>query len=252
MSLTLTEIWRHPIKSHGREPLEDVTLATGQTLPHDRRWAVAHEVSKFDAEAPAWQPCSQFVIGAKSPSLQAMRASFSEATGQVTLAHPALEDFTFSPDNAAEAAAFIAWMTPLANPDRPAPKALVTAPARGMTDTDFPSISLINLASHRAVEARLGREISPLRWRGNFLFDSDAPWVENSWVGKRLRLGEAELEGVEPIQRCRATTASTRTGDTDADTLKALNEGFGHQNCGLYARVLTSGKVRAGDKLEVL
>ncbi len=252
MSHTLTEIWRHPIKSHGREALDAVRLTAGQTLPNDRRWAVAHVASKFDATAPAWQSCSQFVIGAKSPSLQAIEAELDDATGRITLTHPKLQDITFSPDNAEEAESFIAWMAPLANPSRPAPKALVTAPDQGMTDTDFPSVSLINLASHRAVEAQLGREISPLRWRGNFIFDSGTPWEENTWVGKRLRLGEAELEGVEPIQRCRATTASTRTGEVDADTLKALNDGFGHQDCGLYARVRKSGTVRAGDTLKVL
>lgn len=252
MSLSLTEIWRHPIKSHGREPLDAVTLTAGKTLPNDRRWAVAHDVSKFDATAPDWQPCSQFVIGAKSPSLQAIQAKLNDATGQVTLTHPALPDITFSPDNSADAARFVAWMTPLANPDRPAPKALVTAPARGMTDTDFASISLINLASHRAVEAQLGREISPLRWRGNFVFDSATAWEETTWVGKRLRLGEAELEGVELITRCTATMASTRTGERDADTLNALKAGFGHQECGLYVRVLKGGMVRTGDTFEVL
>lgn len=43
MTATVTEIWRHPIKSHGREPLESVTLEAGKALPLDRLWAVAHE-----------------------------------------------------------------------------------------------------------------------------------------------------------------------------------------------------------------
>jgi len=34
-------LWRHPIKSHGREALTSVTLTAGQAMPGDRLWAVA-------------------------------------------------------------------------------------------------------------------------------------------------------------------------------------------------------------------
>lgn len=252
MTRRLTAIWRHPIKSHGRESLGEVLCAAGETLPHDRRWAVMHAASRFDASAPEWQPCSQFVIGAKSPRLQAMRARFDEATGSLTLTHPDLATLTIDPDNPEDAARFIEWMGPLASPNRPEPTRLVSAGSRGMTDTDFASVSLINLASHRAVEEKLGRGISPLRWRGNFIFESHAPWEEMEWPGKRLALGEIELEAIEPIQRCAATTASVHTGEVDADTLGTLNRSFGHQDCGLYARIVKGGRVHPGDMLEVL
>lgn len=247
MSRAVTEIWRHPIKSHGREALSSVSLTEGKALPHDREWAVIHEASKFDTSAPAWVPCSQFVIGAKSPRLQAIT---SESNGNtITLHHPDLPSLTFIPES--EGAAFIEWMRPLADPKRPAPKQLVRA-GQAMTDTDYPSVSFINLASHSAVEAELGHEISPLRWRGNFFFEGETAWEENSWQGKRFRVGSAEFEGVEPIQRCRATTANPDTGVIDVDTLKALNSGFGHQDCGLYARVTRSGQIAMGDKIELI
>ena len=51
MTDTVTEIWRHPVKSHGREALETVTLTAGQTMPGDRVWAVAHEASTADGSA---------------------------------------------------------------------------------------------------------------------------------------------------------------------------------------------------------
>ena len=80
--------------------------------------------------------------------------------------------------------------------------------SRGMTDTDFPSISIINLGSHREVEAQLGRPISPGRWRANLILDGLAPWAERDWVGKRIRVGLAELEVRENIVRCLATSTS--------------------------------------------
>ena len=49
------QIWRYPIKSHGREALSSVAVTEGATLPWDREWAVAHEAS--DADGTTWAPC---------------------------------------------------------------------------------------------------------------------------------------------------------------------------------------------------
>ena len=48
MTPKVTQLWRHPVKSHGREALERVTLTAGETLPWDRLWAVAHDSSTAD------------------------------------------------------------------------------------------------------------------------------------------------------------------------------------------------------------
>lgn len=252
MTGRVREIWRHPIKSHGRERVAQVTLTAGAALPWDRRWAVAHEASRFDLSQPQWQPCREFSRGAKSPALQAIQARTDAATGRLTLTHPEREDITIAPDDASDAARFIAWVRPLSNPDRALPAHLVRAPDVAMTDSDYPSVSLINLASHRAVEDQLGQGLSPLRWRGNILFDGAEPWAEMAWPDKRIRIGAAELEVVEPIRRCMATTANPDTGQRDADTLGALRDGFGHQECGIYARVIQGGTLCEDDEIEVL
>lgn len=252
MTAQVREIWRHPIKSHGRERVAEVTLAEGAALPWDRRWAVAHERSCFDPERPRWQPCREFSIGAKSPRLQAIGAVVDPARGRLTLSHPDREDITIDPDDDGDAGRFIQWVMPISNGNRLLPARLVRAGGQAMTDTDFPSVSLINLASHRAVEAQLGRALSPLRWRGNILVEGFDAWAEMDWPGRRIRLGAVEMEVVEPIRRCMATTANPETGERDADTLGALNAGFGHQDCGVYARVTRGGPLREGDKIEVL
>ncbi len=252
MIAQVREVWRHPIKSHGRERVAQVTLTEGAALPWDRRWAVAHDQSRFDPEQPGWQPCREFTRCAQSAALQAVQAQTDEADGRLTLTHPDRPALSIDPDDPADALRFIDWARPLSNPDRALPARLVRAPDVAMTDSDYPSISLINMASHREVETQLGHAISPLRWRGNILFDGFAPWVETSWPGKRLRLGAVEIEVVEPIRRCMATTANPETGVRDAETLKALNEGFGHQDCGVYARVIRGGLLAQGDQIEVL
>lgn len=248
----VAEIWRHPIKAHGREAIDEVTLTVGECLPWDRRWAVAHERSCFDIDNPRWQPCQEFSRGAKSTRLQAISARVDPAYRNLTLSHPDRPDLTIDPDDHGGACEFIQWVMPISNGSRMLPSRLVRAPGSAMTDTDFPSISLINLATHRAIEAELGQEISPLRWRGNLLLDGFDPWVEMDWIGKTLSIGEAQLEVKEQITRCMATTANPETGERDADTLGALKSGWDHQECGVYAVVTKSGAFRQGDKVKVI
>ena len=43
--MRVSALWRHPIKGHGVEPVEGVTLTAGATMPWDRVWAIAHEAA---------------------------------------------------------------------------------------------------------------------------------------------------------------------------------------------------------------
>lgn len=248
MSARVAALWRHPIKSHGREALERVSLVLGQTMPWDRRWAVAHEAAKADGSA--WAECVNFSRGAKAPSLMAINASSDEATGTVTLTHPDLGTLVFNPDE--DTAAFLNWVHPIMPENRAQSAAIVRVDGRGMTDTDFPSISLLNMASNDALSTEIGQQLSMDRWRGNIFMDGLGPWEEKKWIGKTLRIGTVEFSVREEITRCLATTANPKTGVRDAETLKTLNSVFGHQEFGVYAVVTRSGDIAVGDTIEVL
>ena len=248
MPAHIAALWRHPIKSHGRETLEHVSLTLGQTMPWDRRWAVAHEAAKTDGSA--WAECANFSRGAKAPSLMAINASSDETAGTVTLSHPDLNPLTFNPDE--DTAAFLNWVHPLMPEDRAQSKSIVRVDGRGMTDTDFPSISLLNMASNNALSAEMDQQLSMDRWRGNIFMDGLEPWEEKEWVGKTLRIGTVEFLVREEITRCLATTANPKTGIRDTDTLRALDSVFGHQEFGVYAVVTRSGEIAVGDTIEVL
>jgi len=241
-------LWRYPIKGHGREEIERVDLREGQTLPWDRRWAVAHELAEIDNSA--WAPCSNFSRGAKNGALMAITATVNEHANTVTLAHPDLAPLTFDPDY--DVQKFLEWVRPLMPQNRAQSAKVIRVENRGMTDTDYPSISLLNLASNDVMTEVMGQEISALRWRANIHVSGLSPWVEFDWVGKTLRIGTAELTVQEPTRRCMATTANPNTGQRDADTLGALSDRFGHQNFGVYAVVTKSGALTLGDPVTVL
>ncbi len=250
MIATLASIQRHPLKSHGREELAEVCLTAGEGLPWDRRWAVAHDAAKI--VEGQWSPCQNFSRGSKAPSLMAINARLDEANAELTLTCPDRPAITFRPDVSADAARFLEWVAPLCPADRALPARIYSVPVRGMTDTDYPSVSILGLTSNQALSEVLGTDLSPLRWRGNFWIDGLAPFAEMDLVGRTVRLGDARIEIVEPIVRCLATTANPATGERDADTLGALRSHYGHQNFGVYGRVIEGGLVRQGDAFAVL
>ena len=245
--MNVTALWRHPIKSHGREALTRVSLTEGRAMPYDRLWAIAHDAAK--ADGTGWAACQNFNRGAQSPRLMAIKATLDEATETLTLSHPDQPDLTVRP--ADEPDRLLDWVRPLADPERAQPNKVFRLDHRAFTDTPFASVSLCNTASHAAVEGLAQSLLQQQRWRGNIWFEGATAWQEFGWLGRDLRLGTAVLRVEERITRCKATTANTDTGVRDVDTLKALNT-LGHQDFGIYATVIQSGDVALGDQLELI
>ena len=245
----LVEIWRHPIKSHGREYLENVQLTSGRTLPRDRAWAVTHE--KSDVDGSKWVPCQNFSRGSKAPRLAAITTIWDESAHKMTLQHPDLPDLVFDPDNAKDKKRFIDWELPLIPENRAQSARLVSASERGMTDTDYSSISIGNLSSHRAVEQKFGRKLSHLRWRCNLWLEGLAPWEEFDWIGKEISIGPVTFEICERVQRCLATTSNPDTGRRDADILGTL-ETWGHCDFTVYAVPKNDGTISIDDPVSGL
>ncbi len=245
MTAAVLSLWRHPIKAHGREEVSATDLIPGHTMPGDRVWAVAHEASSADGSE--WVRCTNFTRAAGSPSLMAI-TSQTKGT-DLMLSHPDRPDLTFDPETQQDA--FLNWVAPLMPEGRAAPVRLVRARGQGMTDSSWPSLTLCNMASHRAVEEQLGKDLSIHRWRGNIWLDQLAPWHEFDWIGRDLRIGGAILKVRERTTRCLATASNPETGQRDADTLGALDT-WGHRDFSVKAEVIEGGTVRPGDKLELL
>ncbi len=246
MTGRLSQIWRFPIKSHGREQIDGTRLEAGQCLPWDRHWGVAHEES--DADGSSWVPCQHFSRGSKAPELAAITASLDEATATITLRHPDRDDLTFRPDE--DAQPLIDWAGPMI-PENRAQSARIIRGPRGFTDSDFASVTLCNLASHWAVEQQIGRDLSIHRWRGNLWLDGLEPWEEFDWMDREVQIGEAVLIPRERTDRCIATHSNPDTGQRDADVLRALDT-FGHRDFSVRAEVVRSGKIRPDDSVTLL
>ncbi len=247
MTGTLAQIWRHPIKAHGTEPLERTLVEAGRTLPWDRAWAVTHEASK--AQDGTWARCANFSRGAKAPKLMAIGAGFDEDSGTLTLSHPATSPLAFQPDDETGVSAFLDWIQPLMPVDRASSTGIIRATAQGMTDTDYPSISLGNLATLRTLSQRMGTDLDPRRFRMNFWADGLGPWEEFEWVGKKINIGDVTFRVEDQITRCASTMANPDTGIRDADPPAALLANWGHEDLGVALVAESSGQVGLGDEV---
>lgn len=247
---TVAAIYRHPVKSLGEEALSAVELRTGAHMPYDRLWAIAHGQSEWKATQPAWIPRKNFLAQAHVPELAQIRVATDEEAGTVTLSHPAAGEITVDPDEPADAQRLTAWIAPVARARRPGPYRVATLFEGALTDVADAHLAINSTASLGALEEAVGQPLHHGRFRGNIWIDGLEPWAEAGWVGQAVRIGEARLWVSEPIGRCLATAANPETGERDADVVDTLRARWGHHEFGVYARVLSGGRVAVGDAVE--
>lgn len=246
MTARLAAIWRHPIKGIGCEPLDHAVLTPDRPVPGDRAWAVLRDGV---VAVGGWQHCSGFLRGANGPSLMAVTARTLD--NGLELTHPDRPPLRFDP--ATEGARLVDWVEPLWPAGLPRPVGVVKAPDTGMTDMDYPSLSVLNTASLDALARALDRPaLDPRRFRGNLWIDGWDAWSEFGLVGRRVSIGDAVLEITERNTRCLATHADPDTGLRDADVLGTLSAQWGHRDFGVYARVVRRGDIAVDAPVTVL
>jgi len=247
MPITLAQIYRHPVKGLTPESLARTVLTPGEGLPQDRRFALAQSTAKFDPEAPAWLPKTNFLMLMRHERLAQLRTRFDEASGTLTIERDgallAAANILAPQGRAAIEDFFLAFM-PQEAEGRPR---LVAAPGHMFSDGARKVVSIIGLASVADLAAQIGAAIDPRRFRANFYLAGGAPWQEFEWIGRDFRVGGARLRGWKPIKRCAATNVDPETAARDLNIPLALSEHYGHVNMGIYADVIEGGAVSLGD-----
>jgi uncharacterized protein YcbX len=119
---------------------------------------------------------------------------------------------------------------------------------------DSNPVSIVSSASIRAFEAEYGATLAPERFRANFYVDwesSDA-FVEDTLVGKRIRIGEKlEVYVAKRDPRCVVIDIDPATGEKGKGLLSAV--GKLRQGCaGVYAVPVREGRVKAGDPIQLV
>jgi hypothetical protein len=91
------------------------------------------------------------------------------------------------------------------------------------------------------------------RFRPNFVIESSRGaegLVEQEWVGKQLRIGDASIDCAGATPRCGAVTRAQPQLRFDATVLRTVVK-HADQNVGVYGLVGATGQIRVGDPVYV-
>jgi uncharacterized protein YcbX len=115
-------------------------------------------------------------------------------------------------------------------------------------------VTVVTTASMRLLARRLGAEVDSARFRSTFLVDTgdSSSHVEDSWVGRELRMGGATVRVRGIVPRCAVINLNPVTGRHDVPVLRALAEyrqSGAEVNFGVDAVVTSPGRVSTGDQV---
>ncbi|MBM3514841.1 MAG: MOSC domain-containing protein [Alphaproteobacteria bacterium] len=249
--MKINSIYRYPLKGFSAERLARAELKAGRVIDGDRRFVLRHAASKFDPAAPTWQRKAEFVVLAHGSAPATVETRFEAATGVMTVAQKNGHQLfvgNVMTDAGRRGASFV--LSQVVKDGRGAVE-LIDAGALAMTDIQTPALSLINLASVKALSDKVGIALDPMRFRGNILIEDAAPWAEFELVGKSLRLGGATGRVMKRIDRCAATSVDPATATKDINVVAMLQQHFSHIDCGIYIEITGAGTIKAGDAITV-
>jgi uncharacterized protein YcbX len=114
------------------------------------------------------------------------------------------------------------------------------------------SVTVLTTSSMQHLAARVGSPVDSARFRSTFLLDTPGadPHVEDAWVGRELRLGEATVQVRGTVPRCAVVDIDPVSADRSVPVLRTLGgyrRGEGEIYFGVDAVVVRPGSVRAGD-----
>lgn len=266
--MRIATMWRYPVKSMLGEPMAAAQLDSAG-LARDRELALIDATTGLVATAKhprLWRGLLQFSAAVDGPDVV-----INAPAGWTATSHsPGIDDRLSA---ALGRPVRLAGDRPAAaTVERPDPEDVLAHGVEaevaaatleigqgtpGTTFVDYAPVHLISSATLDGVGAEL------VRYRPNLVVETPAgtaPFVENGWVGRELRVGEeVVLRVVLPTPRCAVPTlehGSLGRAPHAVRTLLTENRvdvpGFGLLPCaGCYAEVLRPGVVRVGDRVMV-
>jgi uncharacterized protein YcbX len=242
-------IYRYPVKGLTPEPLAGTALDVGQTLKADRRYAIENGPSGFDPAEPKWLPKPHFLMLQRDEWLAALRTHFDDQShvltirrGDAIVAQGDLE----TTEGRATIEQFFAGQYAA---EIKGPPKILTSPGHSFSDVARKVVSIINLASLRAIETMVDQPVHPLRFRANLYVEGWPAWREFDLLDKTIAIGAARLKVVKRITRCAAINVDPDTAARDLAIPNTLMRRLGHNECGIYAEVMVGGDIAVGDTI---
>jgi uncharacterized protein len=245
-------LYRYPVKGLTAEALEQTEVASGDTIPWDRAFALAQGDAGFDPAAPAWLPKYNFLCLMKNASAAALFSVFEPGTGRLTIRAPNGSVVAANALTETGRQEIGAWLTDYMGEEARGTPVFHHVPNHTFADQRTKVISLNSIASLRDYEAKVGARRHRRRFRANIWFSGAPAWAERTWIGKELQVGGAVLRVLKGTTRCPATEVNPETFERDANPVEELRSLYGHVELGIHAEVIEGGRIAMGDSIELL
>lgn len=256
-------LYRYPVKGFAPEPCDALSVLSEGRIAGDR--VLGFRFANSTAAGDGWSTKHEFVALVNTPGLARLQVRFDAerqrlrvATGRSVLADETLSE-TGRRRIAEAVQRFVLGLAenPLAShPDRLPLRLVGDGSTPRYQDSEAGYVTLHGRASLGAVAAAAGDPVlSEVRFRSNIALDGLRAWEEQTWIGRRLRIGEVAFRVARPKTRCLATHANPQTGERDLPVLKVLRSVYG-ADAPTFAVAMTTdgprGTVRVGDEVCLL
>jgi uncharacterized protein len=221
---SVVELWRYPVKSMAGERLDSCAV-TAAGLDGDRRWALVDGTPN------------------RAGKLLTIRENERLMTYQARLNGGAVEIVSADGETHRLDEGVVTRIAGEAS--RP----LSLRELEGANFDDSP-VLVVNLATVSAFGHKAGMLVDHRRFRANLYIDGLEPDAELGWLGRRLRVGDVELEAIKRCERCVVITRDPDTTVTTPALLRVLTETY-ETFMGVYCLVTRPGRVAVGDQLQL-
>ncbi len=255
-------LYRYPVKGLTPEKCDTLTVLDQGRIAGDRVLGI--RFADTEAADDAWSRKSGMVALINTPGLARLHVRFDEKAFRlrISLGTSVLADEPLNPQGRQRIGAALGEYVlklnenPLTDhPERLPLRVIGDGQSPRYHDEEAGRITLHGRGSLEALQATLGNEVSELRFRSNIAVDGLTAWNEQSWVGRKIRIGAVQFDVVKPKTRCLATHANPITGERDLPILTTLTHKMGQENPTFAVAMLPSGgggQIRVGDQVTLL
>ena len=259
----VTALYRYPVKGFTPEECETLTVLGEGRVAGDRVLGI--RFADTEAADDAWSRKTGMVALVNTPGLARLHLQFEEKELRLSIALGGSVLVEGALDNegrkriAAAVADYVLKLdeNPLSgHPERLPLRVVGDGINPRYHDAEAGEVTLHGRGSLQALAGALdGAEVSEIRFRSNIAVEGLEAWEEQSWVGKKLRIGALDLDVVRPKFRCLATHANPGTGERDLSILSTLTKAFGQERPTFAVALVptrSGGQIHVGDRVALV
>jgi uncharacterized protein len=256
-------LYRYPVKGFTPEECETLMVLDEGRIAGDRVLGI--RFADTEAADDAWSKKTGMVALVNAPGLARLYIRFEEEALRlrISLGGSVLVNEVLNNEGRKRIAGAVAdYVLKLdENPLSGHPERLpLRVVGNGITpryhDAEAGQVTLHGRGSLHALAATFrDAEVSELRFRSNIVVDRLGAWEEQSWVGRKVRIGTVDFDVVKPKLRCLATHANPKTGERDLPILTTLTRVFGQEQPTFAVAMVPShggGRIHAGDEVSLV